>query len=63
MFLTMSINTENSEGFFLRVTSIFKNAVGSHRHLIPTTAAAAVAPVPVVFLRPNSPALTLPYAQ
>lgn len=38
MLLTMSINTENSEGFLLRDISIFKNTVGSHRHLILATA-------------------------
>lgn len=55
MFLAMSINTENSEDFLLWDISIFKNTVGSHRHLIHTTAAPAVAPVQVLFLQPSSP--------
>lgn len=54
MFLTMSINTENSEDFLLWDISIFKNTVGSHRHLIHTTAVPAVAPVQVLFLQPCS---------
>lgn len=58
MFLAMSINTENSEDFLLWDISIFKNTVGSHRHLIHTTAAPAVAPVQVLFLQPSSPGVT-----
>lgn len=58
MFLAMSINTENSQDFLLWDISIFKNTVGSHRHLMNTTAAPAVAPVQVLFLQPSSPGVT-----
>lgn len=59
MFLAMSINTENSEDFLLWDISIFKNTVGSHRHLIHTTAAPAAAPVQVLFLQPSSAGATV----
>lgn len=65
MFLPMSINTENSEGFSLRGISIFKNTLGSH----------ASHPLNcccqrqhqyrwyLLFLHPTSPALALPYPE